>query len=157
MRSPVQRKVTTMKALQALVAAATIAVGLAAYGPPSQAHGPPPGGFYGGRVWSTGPRTHVIVGVGAPVWWGPRVWWGPVGWTGPWWPSVWVPPAPTVVVSPPAPVYIERPPAEPEAPPQQVWWYWCPQARAYYPYVKECPGGWQRVAPQSVMPADAAQ
>jgi hypothetical protein len=28
------------------------------------------------------------------------------------------------------------------------WWYYCSAAQAYYPYVKECPGGWQRVAPQ---------
>jgi hypothetical protein len=52
-----------------------------------------------------------------------------------------------------APVFIERGTSEPA--PAQVWWYWCNDSRAYYPYVKECPGGWQRVAPQSVVPADA--
>lgn len=25
------------------------------------------------------------------------------------------------------------------------WWYYCETSRAYYPYVKECPSGWQRV------------
>ena len=25
------------------------------------------------------------------------------------------------------------------------WWYYCGASRAYYPYVKECPSGWQRV------------
>ena len=25
------------------------------------------------------------------------------------------------------------------------WWYYCDASRAYYPYVKECPNGWQRV------------
>jgi len=51
---------------------------------------------------------------------------------------------------PTAPVFVERsPPAEA---PAQVWWYWCNESRAYYPYVKECPAGWQRVAPQTVVP-----
>ncbi len=30
------------------------------------------------------------------------------------------------------------------AAPQQDW-YFCPNSNAYYPYVRECPGGWQRV------------
>lgn len=25
------------------------------------------------------------------------------------------------------------------------WWYYCETSRTYYPYVKECPNGWQRV------------
>jgi hypothetical protein len=33
------------------------------------------------------------------------------------------------------------------AAPQQ-YWYFCPSANGYYPYVKECPGGWQQVMPQ---------
>jgi hypothetical protein len=66
---------------------------------------------------------------------------------------VWVPPATApVVVAPTAPVFVERSQPEEVA---QVWWYWCADARAYYPYVKECPGGWQRVAPQTVRPADS--
>ena len=24
-------------------------------------------------------------------------------------------------------------------------WYYCPDSKSYYPYVKECPGGWQTV------------
>jgi hypothetical protein len=31
---------------------------------------------------------------------------------------------------------------------QQNWWYYCVGSNMYYPYVRECPGGWQRVAPQ---------
>jgi hypothetical protein len=58
--------------------------------------------------------------------------------------------APVVVVPAAPPVYIERY-AESE-PPRDVapqhYWYYCAEARAYYPYVKQCPGGWQRVAPQ---------
>jgi len=57
---------------------------------------------------------------------------------------------PPVYGAPGPPVYVERdPPAAPAAP---VWWYWCAEANAYYPYVKECPGGWQRVPPQAVPP-----
>ena len=31
------------------------------------------------------------------------------------------------------------------APAQQQDWYFCAGSNAYYPYVRECPGGWQRV------------
>ncbi len=27
-------------------------------------------------------------------------------------------------------------------------WYYCPESKIYYPYVKECPGGWQTVPAQ---------
>ncbi len=57
-------------------------------------------------------------------------------------------PAPIVVRSP---VYVEQnpqpaPSAQPSSPADS--WYYCSSSRAYYPYVKECPSGWQRVAPQ---------
>jgi hypothetical protein len=32
------------------------------------------------------------------------------------------------------------------------YWYFCGEANAYYPYVAECPGGWQQVAPSAVLP-----
>lgn len=139
--------------------------------------GPPPR-HWGGPGWrAPGPRTNIIVtrpgvwwgpGVWGGGWWGSGAWWGPGVWPGGWWgpsvawggwsPGVWVTPAPqTVVVAPTAPVFIERAAAETEAPAQQVWWYWCTGAGAYYPYVKECPGGWQRVAPQTAVPADRPQ
>jgi hypothetical protein len=58
------------------------------------------------------------------------------------------PPA-TVIVPAPPQTYIEQPPAPQAAPrPAQGWWHYCADSRAYYPYVKDCPGGWQRVAPQ---------
>ena len=51
-----------------------------------------------------------------------------------------------VMVAPPAPVtYIERAPEERS---DDSYWYYCPDAKAYYPYVKQCPGGWQQVVPQ---------
>ena len=52
--------------------------------------------------------------------------------------------APVVVQSPPQ-VYVERDAAP--APEAQSYWYYCAATRGYYPYVKECPGGWQKVAP----------
>jgi hypothetical protein len=32
--------------------------------------------------------------------------------------------------------------------PAQSWWYYCAESKTYYPYVKQCPGGWQKVEPQ---------
>ncbi|OGA24768.1 MAG: hypothetical protein A3I01_10345 [Betaproteobacteria bacterium RIFCSPLOWO2_02_FULL_65_24] len=55
---------------------------------------------------------------------------------------------PRTVVVPSPPTYIERGPAPEAAPPAQAYWYYCRGADAYYPYVKHCPGGWERVLPQ---------
>ena len=39
-------------------------------------------------------------------------------------------------------------PAPTQAQPQpQGDWYYCADSKTYYPYVRECPGGWQRVPP----------
>lgn len=59
-------------------------------------------------------------------------------------------PAP-VVVQQQAPVYVEQNPQPAPSAQQSApagYWYYCTGSRAYYPYVKECPAGWQRVAPQ---------
>lgn len=32
--------------------------------------------------------------------------------------------------------------------PPRANWYYCPEARAYYPYVKDCPKGWEAVPAQ---------
>ena len=52
---------------------------------------------------------------------------------------------PVVVQSQP-PVYTERQDVAPAN--EAGYWYYCAAAKGYYPYVKECPGGWQKVAPQ---------
>ncbi len=50
--------------------------------------------------------------------------------------------APVVVLQQP-PVYVEQ-----FQPPAPAYWYFCAESRAYYPHVRECASGWQRVAPQ---------
>jgi len=94
---------------------------------PAQAHG-------GSRV-SVG----VGFGFGYPFW-GPA--WGP--WYYP--PPIYYP-----VVVPAQPVtYIEQRVVEQRsapAPDRGAWWYYCGSSRGYYPHVRECPTGWQRVPP----------
>jgi hypothetical protein len=63
-----------------------------------------------------------------------------------WYPYPYPVYAPAVAESSP-PVY-----AQPESQPQQQYWYYCQGAQAYYPYVKECPGGWLQVVPQPSPP-----
>ncbi len=87
-------------------------------------------------------------------WSGPRIFIGPsIGW---WYypPPVryypydpyYAPPVAVVPRSPP--VYIERGDSAGAAPQQQDYWHYCPESKTYYPYVKECPGGWERVVPR---------
>lgn len=91
-------------------------------------------------------RARVSVGVGFgygyPYWgspWGP---WGPWGY----YPYPYYG-APTVVVQQPV-TYIEQNPQAVSTPAANTgWWYYCDQSRGYYPYVRECPTGWQRVPP----------
>lgn len=60
----------------------------------------------------------------------------------------WYGPDVTIRSSPP--VYIERSPSSSESGQRKepAVWYYCPESKAYYPYVKECPGGWQTVPAQ---------
>ena len=68
----------------------------------------------------------------------------------PYYPSYYPPYYPPAVVVQQQPtVYIEQGGAPAAAPaPAANYWYYCAGSRAYYPYVKECAGGWQRVPPQ---------
>ncbi|MBI3042600.1 MAG: hypothetical protein HYY78_07210 [Betaproteobacteria bacterium] len=88
------------------------------------------------------PRSHVHWGVfvGVPsLWYYPRAYYYPPSYY--YYPPVYAAPA-----SPP--VYIER--GDTGAAPEQAqaYWYYCPESQAYYPYVKQCAGGWQKVVPQ---------
>jgi hypothetical protein len=92
------------------------------------------GHFRGGGHGGGHGHWHGNIGffVGAPLFWYPS-------------PYYYYPPA--VVTVPAAPtVYIEQ--APPSAPPAQQYWYYCGNPQGYYPNVKECPGGWQKVLPQ---------
>ena len=95
------------------------------------------------------PRARVGVFIGAPVLIAPfylPYYYAPYYY--PYYPPVYY--APAVVVPPPAPAYVE-----PQAAPQRAdpYWYYCPAARAYFPYVQQCAGGWQRVVPQPPPPS----
>ena len=96
------------------------------------------GGYYRGHAH--GPRVVFGFSVGAP--------WGyPYAYPYyPYYPAYGYYPAPVVVQQQPS-VYVERPQVEPSQP-AAGYWYYCADSRAYYPYVKECPAGWQRVAPR---------
>ena len=91
---------------------------------------------HGGHVFF---RPSIVFPIG-PYWapyWGP--YWEPYGY-----PSVVVTPPPQVYVQPAPPTSVQPPPAQP---PAQPFWYYCENPQGYYPYVQQCPGGWQPVAP----------
>ena len=96
-------------------------------------------------VLAHGGRVRFGVFVGGPLFW-PGPYYHPPYYYPPYYPTYY----PPVVVTPaPAPTYIEQGSSQATpAPTQGNWWYYCNDAKAYYPYVKECPAGWQRVAPQ---------
>jgi hypothetical protein len=88
------------------------------------------------------------------------VWIGP-GW-GPWWwgypgypyyypyypyyyPDYYEPP---VVMEERTPAYSGQTPQGED----QNYWYFCPDSKNYYPYVKTCPKGWLKVVPHRTPP-----
>jgi len=84
-----------------------------------------------------GARVFVGVGVGVPFWYPfPYVYPYPVY-------------SPPLVVESSPPVYVQR---DPQPQYQQQYWYFCQGSQTYYPYVKECPGGWLQVVPQTSPP-----
>ena len=96
-----------------------------------------------GPAWADhhgGGRVHFGVVIGAPLW-------------DPWFysPSYYYPPPyyyyPPVVIQQQPQVYVEQQPVA-GATMAPGYWYYCAESKAYYPYVKTCPGGWQKVAPQ---------
>ena len=55
-----------------------------------------------------------------------------------------------IVVVPPAqqPVYIQQSAPQPVAKQYPAgYWYHCSNPEGYYPYIKDCPNGWQQVEP----------
>lgn len=103
------------------------------------------GGHRGGRGGS-----HFGIVIGGPYW-GPA-WYSPYYYPlyDPFYYPFYYPYAP-VVTAPSVPEeYIERPRNEQsyESSEPSGFWYYCRKSKAYYPYVKECPGGWQKVPAQ---------
>ena len=86
-------------------------------------------------AWHRG-GARVGVFVGGPVWWG--------------WPGPYYAYPPTVVVREAPPTqYIEQSTPDASQPQQSGYWYYCAESKTYYPYVKDCPGGWKQVVPQA--------
>ena len=46
------------------------------------------------------------------------------------------------------PVFVQPAPVQPQVQAVIPTWYYCNSAKAYYPYVANCPEGWQPVAAQ---------
>jgi hypothetical protein len=114
-----------------------------------------------GSAWAGGlVYGGVTIGVGG----GPVPYWGGGYYRRPYWGGVYFPgpylypgpvvdpyyvPQPVVVVPAQPQVYIEQGGAAVEpAPESSQYWYYCHETRNYYPYVKECPGGWQKIPPR---------
>ena len=119
--------------------------------------GGPHGGYYGGHGGGGGPHGGYYGGHGGWGYhrgyyphWGFGFYWGfpIVGWPyavyGGWpyvgWPY-YPPQAPEA-----APAY-----REPEQQ-QPYYWYYCQDPQGYFPYVKNCPGGWIQVKPNITPP-----
>jgi len=66
----------------------------------------------------------------------------------PYYPYPYYAPSTTVVVPEQSREYIMQTPQ----PQETGYWYYCKDAKGYYPYVKRCPGGWMRVVPSSSPP-----
>lgn len=94
-------------------------------------------GYYGYRHGYSGARFGLVIGAPFSPWYYPS-------------PYYYSPP---VIIEPAPQVYIEQAPVVPPASMQSNYWYYCDASRTYYPYVTECPGGWQRVVPQPPAPA----
>ncbi len=116
------------------------------------------GGGHGGGHGGGG-HGHGHSSFSGSFWIGPGWGWG--GW-GPWWGYY---PYYYPYYSPyyypyyysESPAVIERQPrAYTEPSPQsedEYYWYFCPDSRNYYPYVKHCPSGWLKVVPRQT-PSD---
>jgi hypothetical protein len=63
--------------------------------------------------------------------------------------NYYAPPPVVITVPPTPPVYIQQQ-AAPDYP--SGYWYYCDDPQGYYPTVRECPDGWQRVPPTAPPP-----
>ncbi|MDQ3186139.1 MAG: hypothetical protein M3Q16_06720 [Pseudomonadota bacterium] len=92
-------------------------------------------------------------GIGPGFGFGPPFGFGAFGYMPPFYPSPYYAYPARVVQPSPPPVYIQQQnAAQPSAGPQTNYWHYCQASEGYYPEVKECPNGWQQVAPQPPPP-----
>jgi len=109
------------------------------------------GGHYRGRGYYRGRGFYGgYYGSGLGVWFGWPGGYSPYYYPyyypyAPYYYPYYYPPAVSVPSSPQE--YIERTRRDELSTTSGVWYY-CPDSKSYYPYVKECPGGWQTVPAQ---------
>jgi hypothetical protein len=100
-----------------------------------------------GHGWGGGGGVRLGINVGVPLYW-------PGYYPPPYAPyPVYPYPAPVYGYPQPAPLspsaYVEQGPDQAAAPAQaQGDWYYCADSKSYYPYVRDCAAGWQRVPAQ---------
>ena len=104
-----------------------------------------------GSAWAGGWRGHGSVG----IYIGPGGYWRAPIYRPYYFPAPYLyadpfyAPAPVIIERAPPPVYIEQGQVAVEPALETTnYWHYCPEAKGYYPYIKECPGGWQKVLPQ---------
>jgi hypothetical protein len=102
-------------------------------------------GWHGGHGGHGGHDGHGHIGVviGVPGPWYPYGGYYPGGYYYPYASPYYYPPAYAVPSGPTT--YTEQSAPAPES--GDNYWYYCADSKAYYPYAKQCPGGWTRVAP----------
>jgi hypothetical protein len=104
-------------------------------------------GYYGGYYWGRGYGSSYGVVIGNPYW--GASWYVPY-----YYPLIpyydpYYYPYRLEVTEPSMPQeYIEQSSEGESSPSTSGVWYFCPESKAYYPYVRECPGGWQKVPAQ---------
>lgn len=65
------------------------------------------------------------------------------------WDPFWFPsPYPVYTYAPP--VVIQPDVQQPSAPTPPTYWYYCVDAKEYYPYTQQCAGGWLKVVPTPI-------
>lgn len=63
----------------------------------------------------------------------------------PWYPYWYQAPPPVIIQKEPR-VYVQPEQAE------DNYWYYCPDPQGYYPYIRQCAGGWMKVVPDTTPP-----
>lgn len=139
-----------MKSFKSLSAAVLLLATMTA-GASAMAHGGHGGHHHGGG------RVGVFIGApvfgfGLPYYGYPAYGYAPYGYYGyrtyGYAPYGYYGPATTVITPSAPPVYIEQSSVNATGPAADGFWYYCSNPDGYYPYVRQCPGGWQQVPTQ---------